>query len=107
MIAQKQGDDARAVKDFDNAIDRDPFAAAPYQARGQSQLALGKPDKAIEDFNAALNVNNKNAEAWALLGLAYEKKGDRRQASENYRRALSLNASEPVAKQGVGRTGGG
>ncbi|WP_425332095.1 tetratricopeptide repeat protein [Rhodoblastus acidophilus] len=67
---------------------------------------MGKADKAIEDFNAALNVDNRNAEAWALLGLAYEKKGDRRLASENYRRALSLNGDQPLARQGASRVGG-
>ena len=51
-------------------------------------------------------MDNHNASAWAGLGLAYEKKGDRQKAAENYQRALSLNAGEPVAKQGVGRIGG-
>ena len=68
-------------------------------------LAVGKPAKAIEDFNAALNVNNKNGKAWAGLGLAYEKQGDRAKAAENYQRALSLDPQDPVAKQGQQRLG--
>jgi tetratricopeptide (TPR) repeat protein len=91
------------VTDFDNAIDRDPFAAAPYQARGESLVTLGNYDKAIEDFNAALNVDNKSAPAWAWLGLAYERKGERVKAHESYQRALSIDPSQPIAKQGVAR----
>jgi tetratricopeptide (TPR) repeat protein len=67
---------------------------------------LGKYDKAIEDFNAALNVDNRNADAWAGLGLAYEKKGDRQKAMENYQRALSLNGDDPVARAGMNRVRG-
>ena len=78
----------RAVTDFDNAIDRDPFAAAPYQARGQGLVQLGKYNLAMEDFNAALNVDNRNADGWAGLGVAYEKSGNRMKASESYQRAL-------------------
>ena len=105
LIYQRQGDNARAITDFDNAIDRDPFAAAPYQARGQSLVATGKNDQAIEDFNAALNVDNKNADAWAGLGLAYERAGNRQKAAESYRRALVLAPGNRVAKEGVSRTG--
>ncbi len=70
------------MTDFDNAIDRDPFAAAPYLARGESLVTLGKYDKAVEDFNAALNVDSKSALAWAWLGVAYDKSGNRSKAQE-------------------------
>ena len=73
---------------------------------------LRYPDKrlrikaeAVSDFNAALNVDNKNADGWAGLGLAYERKGDRGQASENYNRALVLEPNNALAKAGKGRTG--
>jgi tetratricopeptide (TPR) repeat protein len=59
---------AATITDFNNAIDRDPFAGAPYQARGQSLMAAGKYEAAIEDFNAALSVNSNNSDAWAGLG---------------------------------------
>ncbi len=96
LIYQKRNDNARAVTDFDNAIDRDPFVFAPYQARGESLVALGKYDKAIEDFNAALNVNNKSAQAWAWLGLAYDKTGNKQKAQECYQRATQLDANQPT-----------
>ena len=45
-------------------------------------MATGKFDAAIEDFNAALNVNADNSEAWAGLGLCYEKLNNHAKAVE-------------------------
>ena len=106
LIYQRNGDNAHAITDFDNAIDRNPFVSAPYQARAQSLIAVGKFDLAIEDFNAALNVDNHNADAWAGLGLAYERKGDRAKAQESYQRALVVDQSNKLARDGQSRVGG-
>ncbi|MDB5642952.1 MAG: Tetratricopeptide 2 repeat protein, partial [Hyphomicrobiales bacterium] len=97
----------RAVTDFDNAIDRDPFASAPYLARGQSLIALNKYDAAIEDFNATLNVDNRSGDAWAGLGLAYERQGNRQKATESYQRALVVDPNNKLARDGQSRTGRG
>ena len=78
------------------------------EARAQSLLALGKPDKAIEDFNAALNVDNRNADAWAGLGLAYEKQGDRarRRPAELPARLVARTQTKPWPARASGRVGG-
>ena len=81
LIYQKQGNNQRAVTDFDNAIDRDPSRPRPIRRAVRACWRSTSYDKAIEDFNAALNVDNHNASAWAGLGLAYEKKGDRKKAA--------------------------
>ena len=67
LLYQKQGMHPQAILDFDSTIDRNAFVAAPYAARGQSLVATQQYEKAIEDFNAALNVNNRDAE---FMGLA-------------------------------------
>lgn len=107
LIRQKQGDQVQAITDFDNAIDRDPFVAAPYQARAQSLIAQGKYDPAIEDLNAALNVNTKNADGWALLGTAYEKSGNVAKAKESFGRAKLIDPNNVAAIDGLSRVGGG
>jgi len=66
---------------------------------------LGKYDLAIEDFNAALNVDNKNADAWAGLGFAYEKQGNKAKASESYGRALTADPNNRSARDGQSRVG--
>ena len=70
---------------------------------GESLIAQGKYDKAIEDFNASLNVDNRNANGWAGLGMAYEKQGNRTKASESYQRALVIDPNNPVARSGASR----
>jgi tetratricopeptide (TPR) repeat protein len=105
LIHQRQGEHVLAITDFDNAIDRDPFAAAPYQARAQSLMAQGKFSAAIEDLNAALNVDTKNPEAWANLGLAYEKSNNAQKARESYARAKILDPNNQLAADGLSRIG--
>ena len=50
-------------------------------AGGQSFLATSQWQKAVEDFDAALTVDDHNADAWAGLGLADEKLGNRTKAA--------------------------
>jgi Flp pilus assembly protein TadD len=70
-------------------------------------VQLSQFDKAIEDFNAALNVNNKDGESWAWLGVAHERAGKKQEAVENYQRALSVQPGNATAKQGLARVQGG
>ena len=105
LIHQRQGEQVQAVTDFDNAIDRDPFVAAPYQARAQSLIAQNKYPAAIEDLNAALNVDTKNADAWANLGVAYEKSGNAVKARESFARAKVIDPRNDLASQGLARIG--
>jgi tetratricopeptide (TPR) repeat protein len=80
---------------------------APYAARGQSLVATNQYDKAIEDFNAALNVDARDANSWAWRGVALERKGDRQQAIESYQRALTIDKTNATARQGSSRLQGG
>jgi Tetratricopeptide repeat. len=92
---------------FDAAIDRNPYVAPPYQARGQSLIAVGKFDAAVEDFNSALNVDNKSADTWALRGVALDRVGKKTEAQESFQRALVIDGSNRIAKQGLSGSRGG
>ena len=89
----------QAILDFDATIDRNPFVGAPYAARGQSFVATNQYDKAIEDFNAALNVDNKDAIPGRGAAWPMERKGDRARRIESYH-ALSPSTTQHVARQG-------
>ena len=67
----------------------------------------GKVDAALEDFNAALNVDNRNADSWALRGIALDRTGKKSEAQESFQRALALDGSNRTAKEGLSRTRGG
>ena len=72
-------------------------AHRPAECAAHAQVTSQDPPRrqipeALE-VSAALNVNNKNAGAWAMRGLAYEKAGKRAEARESYQRALSVDAT--------------
>ncbi|MGO9421695.1 tetratricopeptide repeat protein [Roseiarcus sp.] len=73
------------------------------EARGQSLMATGKYEAAIEDFNAALNVSSDNSDAWAGLGFCYQKLNNRSKAVESYQRAVSANPNNTNARSALQR----
>ena len=50
-------------------------------------------------------MNANNAEAWASLGLAYEKSGNKAKAVESYNRAMQVNPTSQGARDGLRRLG--
>ncbi len=61
-------------------------------------MNTGKYEKAIEDFNAALNVDAYNSEAWAGLGFCYAKLDNRAKAIESYSRAIQIDPGNSAAR---------
>ncbi|MFL4973678.1 MAG: tetratricopeptide repeat protein, partial [Microvirga sp.] len=57
--------------------------------------------------NAAINTENRNADAWAWRGVALEKQGNRKDAIESYQRATTLESGNRVAREGLSRVQGG
>ena len=51
----------------------------------------GGLDKAIEEFNKAIDLNPRNAEAWNGRGVAYRAKGELDRAIEDHSKAIDLN----------------
>jgi len=66
-------------------------------------MATGKFNEAVDDYDAALNVDSSDAGAWSGLGLAYEKLGNKAKAIESYNRAMLVDPSNPAARAGVAR----
>ena len=75
-----------------------PSPARPIRRARQSCSPPAKYDAAIDDFNAALNVDSNNADAWAGLGYCYEKLNNRAKAVESYQRALQVNPNLDIAR---------
>ena len=61
-------------------------------------MKTGKYEAAIEDFNAALNVNANNTDAWAGLGFCYAKLNNRAKAIESYSRAIQVDPGNSAAR---------
>lgn len=74
-----------------------------FAAAGQAALVAGKPQDAIDSFEAALAVDPRNVAAFAGIAAAYEKLGLPGKAVKFYREALALNPSDLSALEGQGR----
>jgi Tfp pilus assembly protein PilF len=62
-------------------------------ASGQAALAAGKPQDAIDSFEAALASDPRNVAAFSGIARAYEALGLPGKAVKYYREALALNPS--------------
>ncbi len=68
----------------------DPYHAEKSLEIGTYYLKKGNYDAAIERFQAATRSKPNFARAYRLLGEAYEKKGDKAEAVNSYRKYLEI-----------------
>lgn len=74
-----------------------------YLALANSQLERGNLDDAILNYNEAIRLNDKSAEAFLYRGQAYERLRKYPEAALDYNRAISLRSPYPEASTGLGR----
>lgn len=68
----------------------DPFTAAAYHSRAIARARLGELDEAVEDYQHALRIKPKWAEAYLGLGYVLLDKKDFAGAIDDFSRALKL-----------------
>ena len=78
-------------------IDANPNDASAYSTRGIAYGQAGKLDKAVEDFNRALQLNPQSYQTYANRGLVYRRMGQNDQAVSDYTRAINIKPDYDVA----------
>ena len=104
MVAYlKRGDTYRergqfdaALRDLRRASELDPTATLPLELLGDTSLALLRFDRAIERYEACLNLDDRSARVWYKLGLARYRASQAASARDALQKAISLD-------QGAGR----
>jgi tetratricopeptide (TPR) repeat protein len=96
LAARMRGDLNGAIHHYTQAIDTGELTqlqlAVVLNSRGVAYDMTGEPDKAIADFNAAIQINAEYGEAYVNRGLAWAKK-------RNYDRAeADFTAATPDEK---------
>ncbi len=94
---QAQGEQDKAIANYNQALVMDPTMAWAYVNRSNSWLNKGEYDKAIADCNQALAINPNLAMAYNNRGVAWNAKGDRDIAIIDYGQALRLDPNMALA----------
>jgi tetratricopeptide (TPR) repeat protein len=99
----------RARDAVDRAIEKAPKSSSVYVARGVGSYYLpaqlgGGAKQAIADFQKALELDHKNAEAYLWLGLSLRKENRDAEARQAFTKSLALNPNRVWARQQLEKT---
>lgn len=80
----------RAIKEYNKAIELNPFDAHAYNGRGESRSNLDKLEEAMADFNKALKFAPDYSTSYYERGNLRLKLGEYKDAIEDYDKAILL-----------------
>jgi tetratricopeptide (TPR) repeat protein len=98
-----------AQEEVSKAVQIDPKAAANYVSRGVGNYYLpasfgGGVELAIKDFQKAVELDPRSADARLWLGIALRKANRNAEARKELEKAVSLNPARSWAKQQLAKT---
>jgi tetratricopeptide (TPR) repeat protein len=99
----------KAKTAINKAVEKAPKSAAMYVARGVGNYYLpaqlgGGAQAAIPDFQKAIELDPKNAEAYLWLGLSLRKEKREDEARKAFQKSLELNPQRVWTKQQLDKT---
>ena len=83
---------------------QEPLSAKEYCNRGVSYFEKGQYDKAIADYNKAIEIDPKDARAYNNRGIAYGKKGQYDLSIADFNKVIEINPSDAEAYINRGHT---
>jgi tetratricopeptide (TPR) repeat protein len=100
---------AKAKEAVNKAVEKAPKSSMVYVARGVGNYYLpaqlgGGAKLAIPDFQKAIELDAKNAEAYLWLGLSLRKENRDDEARKAFAKSLELNPNRVWAKQQLDKT---
>lgn len=79
---------------YTDLIERNPNEGRYYTLRAGAWWALGKTQKALEDFDRAIELGYTQAHAYTSRGLFHAKTGNHEQAIADYNQALKIDPED-------------
>jgi tetratricopeptide (TPR) repeat protein len=96
-----EGQFDRAIKDFNKAIDLNPYYHQTYHNRASVFAKIGQLDKAIDDYTVSINAR-PTPDAYYERGVIYSTRGDTDKAIEDFRKAINMNPRDYEAYTRLG-----
>jgi tetratricopeptide (TPR) repeat protein len=88
-----------AVKEFSNALKKNPDHVNAHLGLAITYLQTNKSDEALAEFNRVIELVPEMAPAYANRGILYDRLGEYEKALADYRKALAL---DPEILEGPG-----
>ncbi len=77
---------------INDTIRKSPQKARPYGIRGNAYVLLGDIDKAISDYNRAIEINPNFTEVYSNRGNIYFNLGNFKEAISDYNKAIEIDS---------------
>ena len=91
ILAFRKGLYGAAEVQLKEICKRNPSHGAAHFYRGEALNRLGRVDEALKTMERAVQLQPRNWRAYHTLGMLFDRKEDRKRASEMYRYARELN----------------
>lgn len=85
---------ARAITNFEQALEYDPALASAYYYMGEAYLAQNQVDPALEALQEAIEIDPAYISAYHTIGQAYLEKGDTLQARNFFEQLVQSKADD-------------
>jgi len=102
----QNGHFAEAAKAYEELVKQNPNDGALRASLGGALGALGRYDEALQQLNAAVQLEPLNPESYHNRGVIYEKQGKRDAAIKEYASAIRYNPQYEPSKQALTRLTG-
>lgn len=76
--------------------------AGEHLTRGRTLLSINRVNEAITELSRATSLDPRLAEAYSLLGIAYDRKGMHERAKDSYDRAIKSNPEDAQTLNNLG-----
>ncbi|MFK5914057.1 MAG: tetratricopeptide repeat protein [Woeseiaceae bacterium] len=96
------GNNDAAIKMLNDVSKLNDILSGPYANRGLIYLKLNNKDKAQQQFEYAIDRNEKNVTALNQLGILFREKKNFKQARINYEAALDIDKNHANAHLNLG-----
>jgi len=105
VVYGNNGDNDRAIADYDKAIEIDPKYAPAYNGRAMVYFTAGKPAQGLPDVEKSLELRPDYPEALDTRGLIFEALGRKQEAIADFRRALAMAPNRQSSNDALKRLG--